>query len=208
MPISSIVDDFESFFGESEKNIPDSPSFGKSSSSEGVWEKVLETHGEGRGAFGGRDNALTRLLGLLRARRIPYVAAREWAHNWNENHCVPPLTRSEVDDKVSRGWVAWAEGDEPDAVPEDYGKPLKKEARVLLTSNDLLDMDSDDASLWLIKNVLVKGGIHYISAPPAGGKSWVMLDLARAMTCGVPWIGSLEAPQLPVLYIDERRSIP
>jgi len=198
--------DFDALFAQAEKEAEAELASGRSgrsvSTGGDLWEQVWSDHGEGRGAFGGRDNALTKLLGLFRARRIPFEVAREIAHYWNSTHCSPPLDRSVVDDKVSRGWVAWAEGTEPDETPESLiAKPAP--TRRLLMANDLLDMDDDPGSLWLVKNVLVRQGIHYISAPAAGGKSWVMLDLARAMTCEVPWIGKIEVPQGPVLYVDE-----
>jgi hypothetical protein len=126
------------------------------------------------------------------------------AQDWNRQHCQPPLDSADVAEKVSRKWAEWSEGSDPDVTPESLGAvPKVVKERSLLTASDLLDLDDDPDSLWLVKNVLIRGGIHFLSAPPASGKSWVLLDLARAMTGNVPWLGSVNVPQGAVLYVDE-----
>lgn len=74
----------------------------------------------------------------------------------------------------------------------------------ILSADDLLDIDAAGRGQeWLVPNVLVKGGVHFVSAPAAGAKSWLMLDLARCITEGVPWLDTVDVPQGAVLYIDE-----
>jgi hypothetical protein len=61
---------------------------------------------------------------------------------------------------------------------------------------------------WLVPNVFVKGGTHFVSAPAAGAKSWLMLDLSRCVVSGSPWLGKFDIEQGPVLYVDEEMGGP
>jgi hypothetical protein len=42
-----------------------------------------------------------------------------------------------------------------------------------------------------------------LAGPPATGKTWLALDLARAVASGEPWLGHFPVNQAPVLYVDE-----
>lgn len=153
---------------------------------------------------GKRNDTLTRYVGMLR-RRLPisYEAALSMALDWNGRYCDPPLDTSEVDGVVGRAWHEWTAGNDPDFKPEDVTKPIQTE-RTLLNVNDLLDLEESGHGLeWLVPNVFVKGGIHFVSAPAAGAKSWLMLDLCRCVVSGTPWLGQYDIPQGAVLYIDE-----
>ena len=70
--------------------------------------KLMERHPEGGGPYGGRDNAVTALVGYLRERQFHYDLAVEYAQDWNLKHCDPPLPAHEVEDKVSRAWAEWS----------------------------------------------------------------------------------------------------
>ena len=89
------------------------------SGGDGDWTKLWQPHPEGGGPFGGRDTALTKLVGFFRAKSYPYEGALEMAHMWNERFCDPPLGGAEVHDKVGRAWARWAEGGHDDLTPED-----------------------------------------------------------------------------------------
>ena len=60
---------------------------------------------------------------------------------------------------------------------------------------------------WIIPNVLAKGCLHYISAPPGHGKTWLMCDLIRAACQGDRWLHEYDIPQTGVLYIDEEMGV-
>lgn len=165
-----------------------------------LWDGM---HPEGGGPFGGRDNALTVLVGFFRAKWFPLEAALEMAMAWNHNHCTPPLDDDAVADRVQRGWVEWMEGGLDDDTPESVSNPATRTLRFL--DMDALAEEAAKAGQqeWLVPDLIMAGGVHYITAPPGGGKSWAAVDLVRAMTTGTEWLGFRKALKVPVLYINE-----
>jgi hypothetical protein len=169
----------------------------------GQWSKLFERHPEGGGPFGGRDNALTKLLGFLRAKSIPFDVAVELAQYWNGKYVDPPMDPAEVHRKISRGWVQWLEGGLPDATPDNLGTDHQR----LLEFIDLDRLGQLAAEAggvdWIVEDLILSGGIHFITAPPGGGKTWAAIDLVRACMTGTKWLDQKPAKQVPVLYINE-----
>jgi hypothetical protein len=169
----------------------------------GQWSKLFERHPEGGGPFGGRDNALTKLLGFLRAKSIPFDVAVELAKFWNGKFVDPPMDPAEVHRKISRGWVQWLEGGLPDATPDNLGTDHQR----LLEFIDLDRLGQLAAEAggveWIVEDLILSGGIHFITAPPGGGKTWAAIDLVRACMTGTKWLDHKPAKQVPVLYINE-----
>lgn len=169
----------------------------------GQWSKLFERHPEGGGPFGGRDNALTKLLGFLRAKSIPFDVAVELAQFWNGKYLDPPMDPAEVHRKISRGWVQWLEGGLPDATPDNLGTDHQR----LLEFIDLDRLGQLAAEAggveWIVEDLILAGGIHFITAPPGGGKTWAAIDLVRACMIGTKWLDHKPAKQVPVLYINE-----
>jgi hypothetical protein len=176
----------------------------------GVWDSLwLSKHPEGGGPFNGRDNALTRLVGFFRAKRFPFNVAVLQAHWWNNSQCDPPLEPHIVEDKVKRAWALWIDGGIPDLEPDDL-IPARVKANPLrvLSWNQILDEVAEMGEMqWLVKDVIIKGGIHFITAPPAGGKSWAAIDLVTSATYGGKWLGTLPIDKLNVMYIDEEMGV-
>lgn len=56
---------------------------------------------------------------------------------------------------------------------------------------------------WLVPNVLVRGGVHFLTAPAAGCKTFLMIELARCVAGGKKWLESIPVVQGAVLYVDE-----
>ena len=74
----------------------------------------------------------------------------------------------------------------------------------LLTVDELLDRAAALGGLeWLIPNFLVSCGVHFVTAPASGGKSWLLLDMALHVAAGQPWLQHEITAPAPVLYIDE-----
>lgn len=201
MPITGA--DFDRYMAEAQAEEEARARSKPSGGGKGSWSGVFEKHPEGGGPFGGRNNAAIRFVGFLRAKSFPYDAGQEFARTWNHKHCVPPIPDSEMEDIVSRAWATWIEGGHEDEKPEDFQpKAPEPKAREVLTIDELLDLPEPDGGMWLVDKVLIRGGIHFLSAPSSGGKSWVALDLCRAMTTGGQWLGR-DIPSGAVLYVDE-----
>ena len=74
----------------------------------------------------------------------------------------------------------------------------------LLTVDELLDRAAAMGGLeWLIPNFLVSCGVHFVTAPASGGKSWLLLDMALHVAAGQSWLQHEITEASPVLYIDE-----
>jgi hypothetical protein len=172
----------------------------------GQWAALFERHPEGGGPFGGRDNALVKLLGFLRAKSFPYQVALAIAEWWDAKFVDPPLGALAIRDKMSRGWVEWLDGGIPDDRPDSVGKSgehllefigLDRLAELAAAASD---------TQWIVQDLIISGGIHFVTAPPGGGKTWVAVDLLRACLTGTKWLLNHQAQRISCLYINEEMS--
>lgn len=169
----------------------------------GAWSALFKVQPQGGGPFGGRDNAAMKMLGFLRAKRFPFDVALEWMSWWNQRYLSPPLEDADLRDKIARGWSAWLEGGLPDDRPETAGKAEGRKLEFIdLDRLAELAAEANDTE-WIVQDLIIAGGIHYITAPPGGGKTWAAVDLARACLTGTKWLAKQDAKRIPVLYINE-----
>lgn len=68
----------------------------------------------------------------------------------------------------------------------------------LLTTDELLALPP---ATWLMKGVLPSEGLCALVGPPGNGKSFVAVDWACSISEGLPWLGTYETVQAPVVYI-------
>lgn len=175
---------------------------GVRSDSTEFWTEIPESGGP----FGGRDAALTSFAGVLRRRRFKLDEALPLLLSWDAQCCKPPLGDTYIKGKIQAWWVDWAQGTEADLTPEEARG--EEQDIAFLTYDDMTALEKEAGALaWLLDNVLPEGGLVYFSAPPAGAKSWVLLDLVRAMVTGDPWIGKYAVRKTRVLYIDEEMGV-
>lgn len=170
-------------------------------------EKLDGTFGESfQKAPEGRRNAeMVRVCGLLRRHRIKLGMALFFVHAWNDGYCVPPLPRQEVDDAVRRFWVTWAEGDMPLDTP---GRDNDQTITEAMTWSDMEEAaEALGSTDWLVENFILTGGLHFISAQPGHGKSWILYDLIRATLTGEKWLGEFPVAQQNVLLVDEEMGV-
>lgn len=167
------------------------------------WSSLWEDHPEGGGPFGGRDNALTVLVGFLRAKDFPIESALMVADAWNVAHCKPPIDAHVVHDRVQRGWVSWLGGGLPDATPETVLAKPSRNLRFLSFSDLAEEAAKAGQQEWIVPDIIIAGGVHFVTAPPGGGKSWVAVDLVRAVSTGGKWLDHAQCGKHPVLYINE-----
>lgn len=168
------------------------------------YKSLWVAHPQGGGPFGGRDNALTAFVGMLRAKSLPFEGALAMALDWNNRYLSPPMEEHEVRTKVGSGWVRWLAGGIADATPEDATAPTPKRKLTFLNWAELTELAkrADDTE-WIVPRAILRGGVHFITAPAGGGKSWAAVDLVRACATGEKWLDSIEAKPCKVLYVNE-----
>ena len=186
-------------------------------SGEYTHHKLTDRHPEGGGPYGGRDNAVTALAGYLRERQFHYDLALPFALEWNRKFCDPPLADHEIEEKLRRAWGLWTEGARELYTQQTMAAEMlahKIKAPPTVRKLEFLNWDqfveaaqnADDAD-WIVENLITRGGMHFVTAPPGGGKSWVAVDLVRACMNGSVWMGCLSVKQCNVLYINEEMGI-
>ena len=182
-------------------------------SGDGTMAKLYTRHPEGGGPYGGRDNALTAYIGYLRSTGIDYDSAYPAAVAWNLQWCDPPMDEPDVAFKAGRAWSDWPESDREPLTPAMLREQLAakvqpKRKLEFLNWQAFCDLaaQADDAQ-WLVENLITRGGMHFITAPPGGGKSWIAVDLVRACNDGSNWMGCLPVTKCNILYINEEMGI-
>ena len=182
-------------------------------SGDGTMAKLYTKHPEGGGPYGGRDNALTAYIGYLRSTGIDYDSAYPAALAWNLQWCDPPMDDPDVAFKAGRAWSDWPESDREPLTPAMLREQLAakvqpKRKLEFLNWQAFCDLaaQADDAQ-WLVENLITRGGMHFITAPPGGGKSWIAVDLVRACNDGSNWMGCLPVTKCNILYINEEMGI-
>ena len=182
-------------------------------SSDGTMAKLYQRHPEGGGPYGGRDNALTAYIGYLRSTRIDYDSAYPAALAWNLQWCDPPMAEHEVAEKAGRAWYEWKDSDLPELTPAMLREQLaqkvepKRKLEFMNWQQFCEAASAADDAQWLVENLITRGGMHFITAPPGGGKSWIAVDLVRACYDGSMWMGCLPVTKCNVLYVNEEMGI-
>ena len=170
------------------------------------WLALFQQHPEGGGAYGGRDNAMTVLVGFFRAKGFPLEAALEFGVFWNKTYCFPPLEEVFVRERIARGWIEWLGGTIADNTPDSTVAEV--DTFEVLTFEDMKKRVAEKGELaWLVDNVLLDSGLAFVSAPAGGGKSWLAADLVRCCSNGDYWLGHLPTQVCNVLYIDEEMGV-
>ena len=182
-------------------------------SGDGTMAKLYTRHPEGGGPYGGRDNALTAYIGYLRSTGIDYDSAYPAAVAWNLQWCDPPMEEPDVAFKAGRAWSDWPESDREPLTPAMLREQLAVKVQPKRKLEFLnwqafceLAAQADDAQ-WLVENLITRGGMHFITAPPGGGKSWIAVDLVRACNQGSMWMGCLPVTKCNILYINEEMGV-
>ncbi len=162
-----------------------------------TWEKLFEErHSKGAGPFGGYNNAVTRLVAVFRHKNLPYDYALRFAKLWNDTQCDPPLPAGEFHQLFGEIWARLKGRD------DEYSTDAIKGGDWEIKTAFDLATHCPDGLPWLIENVFLSAGLHFISAPPGGAKSWLLMELIRSLLQGSPYFDR-ECPKRPVLWIDE-----
>lgn len=167
----------------------------------GLNELFQEIPEGGNNAVKGRDAASVAFIGHLRKSGMEYDFALGLLHMWNERFCKPPLDPRALTEKASRLWVEFKENDEA-----SLAQPASQ-----ITFLDIPRMEEEAAKSasqgWIMEGGIPAGGLVYITAPPAFGKTWVVLDLIRACLTGGKWLQVYQVERTPVMYLDEEMGV-
>jgi len=72
----------------------------------------------------------------------------------------------------------------------------------IYSSEELLNTTFPDAR-FLVKDLIPKSGITILAGNPSCGKSWLLFEIARVVSEGIPLFGTFETEKSKVLYVDE-----
>lgn len=167
----------------------------------GLHELFQEIPEGGNAQVKGRDAASVAFIGHLKKSGMDYDFALGLLHMWNDRFCKPPLDSKALTEKASRLWVEFKESDESQQQPQI--QPI--------TFLDIPRMEEEAAKSaaqgWIMEGGIPAGGLVYITAPPAFGKTWVVLDLIRACLTGGKWLQVYQVERTPVMYLDEEMGV-
>lgn len=157
----------------------------------------LEAHTHETIPEGRRNTHLTSYAGRMRRQGFPPQAIEDALLVENKLRCSPPLPDEEVETisrSVSRYPAGKLSSESPITAPPDPDNPPWR------CSVDLVQ-DVPEETEWLIHDVVPSESIVLTVAREGTYKTWLSLDLARAIAEGIPWLGH-ESQAGGVLYLD------
>jgi hypothetical protein len=176
----------------------------------------LETHPVAVQGQGG-DHHTFRTLCRLRDFGVPKERAAEALRDWNAR-CVPPWDADELEVKIANSFL-YAQDPAGKLTPEAMGFGVVQEEGENRPASDQpanteqpaapdvemlhpADVQPDDVlkSEYLVKRVLDKQSNAVLFGKWNVGKTFVVLDMAAAIACGLPWFGN-RVKQGRVLYL-------
>lgn len=156
---------------------------------------------------GGRNNAITSFIGKLARTGLLYSDLVDTALVWNAKHCSPPLSRQEVEtvvDSVIR--IHKQNHPEPEKVQPNASPTT---AFGVKTFDDMIRAYGGMDEEWLIADWLPTKTCGLVVAPPGTFKTWMLLDLAIAVSTGSKFMGRYETHDSgPVLLVQQEDPFP
>lgn len=164
-------------------------------------------------AEGERDTTLYRYASKMRGDNVPRAyaeqmirqAARLCRPAFDEDTAVAKVAAAYRDYKPNADWSSLLEDDEETAeakaaeepIPQPFFRPI----------SELLAMPDSDPD-WMVNGLFTVGSNGWVSAEPKVGKSWIVLELAYALSTGIPFLGRFAVKQpRRVLYVQEEDSL-
>jgi hypothetical protein len=175
-------------------------------------EEMLQGFPEGQ-----RDDGLFRFACRLRHDDTPRAFAETLIATAARN-CRPPFDVAEAVAKVRYVYRKYEPGNVGPTVIEDrYFAPLN--AKPVLPApeappavffrpiSELLAMPEVEPD-WMVDQLFTVASNGWVAAEPKVGKSWVVLELAYALSTGMPFLGRFAVKQpRRVLYVQEEDSL-
>ena len=174
--------------------------------SEGWITTIMQTRmGEGDG----RNNAVARLAGYFAGKGIPKDVASGVINTWNMRN-LEPLGLGEINQTIdsvyrtaSRRLVEIPEATDLQPANIPHERLSDPKFPLMALSNYMLKF-GDEQVKWLIEDWFPDETIAFMVAPPGHYKTWLLLDLAVAVSGGKPFLGDYKVEKTgPVIIIQQ-----
>lgn len=156
---------------------------------------------------GSRHNATVQLVGKL----LYHIPEGEWddvayplLESWNQTMCEPPLPSKEIDNIFS-SLRSRHRGQKKKTQTQNVSVVKKAPMSV----KEILHMPESERPEFLVKNIIPEKGITAIAGHPGCGKSWLMMELAKAVALGTNFLqhNEMQSKQANVLIVDEESGV-
>ncbi len=146
---------------------------------------------------GSRHSVATSIAGKI----LHHFPVDDWdtvgytlLNSWNQSQCVEPLAQGEIDSIFH--------GLQKKQSTSGSAKEIKVKRKPLSIS-ELYDLPESERPEFLVEGIIPEKGITIIGGHPGSGKSWITLEIARAVATGTKFVNEFGSKQSPVLIVDE-----
>lgn len=164
---------------------------------------------------GKRDDTLYRYACRLRHDDVPRAEAEQLLR-LAARACIPAFDEAVAVGKVRRAYTDFEPARSPSVTFDEEFRPPKAATEPapdpppdIFTRpiSELLAMPEEDPD-WMVDQLFTVGSNGWVAAEPKVGKSWVVLELAYALSTGQPFLGrfAVKQPRM-VLYVQEEDSL-
>lgn len=147
---------------------------------------------------GSRHNVATSVAGKI----LHHFPPDDWdsigytlLNSWNNTQCVEPLSQTEIDSIYH--------GLQKKQISQTKSKEKHNLPRKPLTIGELYELSESQRPEFLVEGIIPENSITVIGGHPGSGKSWIMLEIARAVSTGTKFVNEFESKQKTVLVVDE-----
>lgn len=159
------------------------------------WKEIMQGANQGE-----RNTKTVSIAGKL----LHSLPAKDWNKvalpliiSWNEQMNHPPLNKAELMN-IYRSLSKNVKSGQP---------ATEKKKRTLYSVSTVLELPEVERPKFLIQGLLPEKGITAMSGHPGCGKSWIMLEMAKSIALGEPFLNRYNTRQGNVLIIDEESGI-
>src|SRR3972149_1451089 len=150
---------------------------------------------------GKRNDTLASLAGYFALTGIGPNVASGILQNWNKKN-LPPLPEEEVNQSVLSVYKTASK--RSPGTPSKMDAPPGEELFNLMDFGKYMSTYYGQDQTWLIKDWLPESTILFVVSPPAGHKTWILLDLAVSVASGGDFLGKFPVTEKgPVIIIQQ-----
>lgn len=166
---------------------------------------------------GKRDDTLYRYACRLRHDDVPQAEAEELLR-LAARACIPAFDEAVAVGKVRRAYKEFEPAKSPSVTFDEEIRPLNAKTTLPTPEapppdvftrpiSELLAMPEEEPD-WMVDQLFTVGSNGWVAAEPKVGKSWVVLELAYALSTASPFLGQFAVKQpRVVLYVQEEDSL-